>query len=378
MKKYIYISLLFLSAACQKEDVLRYEQEKDGLQFNYEEMSMDYDFAMQTKMVMKGNEWGEIVPTKVYRGDSISRDTISLLLSLMGYKSEIDREFKLKAIPVKGQDSTRLLKVEFFPSYSFHAGQLKDTVQVVLLRPETRGKFTIGITFDTDDADALFEPGVTEQGIYRIRVSDEYKKPVGWDLQIDYLGEYSEEKYAFYITILGELYDPYKEMHFNNLILRKALQAYNAEHPDKQKDFTFPVNAYPEWWGYCQNYVGEYSDEKMEFMMEVLGVFQSWDDWSSHSRKLREALEAYNAAHPDDQKEFTFPEVSNKPQWWEAYADFVGEYSDEKMEFIEEVLGPPIQPWMLMEYIQDLRDALEAYNAAHPDAPKDFTFPEPL
>lgn len=378
MKKYIYISFFFLLAACQKEEILSYEQEKDGLQFNYEGMSKDYDFAMQTKIVTKENEYGKLVPTQIYRGDSISRDTISLFLSLMGHKNEANREFKLKAIPVKGQDSTKLADIEFFPSYSFHAGQLKDTIQVVLIRPETREKFTIGITFDMDDADALFDLGATEQAIYRINVSDQYKEPQGWDMQVDYLGEYSEEKYAFFVTILGKLYDPYSDkMHFENLTLRNALKAYNKEYPDKRKDFTFPINAYPTWWGAFQNYLGEYSDEKMEFMVEVLGAFQPWDDWVTNSRILREALKAYNAAHLDEQKDFTFPEVSNKPLWWDAFPEYVGDYSDEKMEFIEEVLGSPVDPGMIMGRMQEVRDALEAYNAAHQDAPKDFTFPEP-
>lgn len=375
MKKYIYICFLFLWAACQKEEILHYEQEKDGLQFNYEDMVIDYDFAMQKKTVMKENDYGQLVPTEVYLGDSISSDTISLFLSLMGHKSDINREFKLKAIPVEGQDSTKLLEIGFSPSYSFHAGQLRDTIRIALLRPASRGEFTIGITFDTDGTDALFELGATEQSIYRINVSDQYKEPEGWNLQMDYLGEYNEEKYAFFITILGKLYDPYGEdMHFNNLILRNALQAYNTEHPGKEKDFTFPRYAYPVWWGACGDYLGEYSEDKMEFMVEVLGQFQVWDDWGTNSRILREALEAYNAEHPDHPKGFTFP-VNNKPPWWGAFDYLLGDYSDSKMEFMLEIVAD-IQPWAIETHLPKWKKALKEYNAAHPDAPKDFTFPD--
>ena len=95
MNKYIYIGFLFLLLGCQKEGIVSFDQKKDCIQFNYDpqenQMVLEYDFAFQS--VVGKDEWG--YPTNIYLGDSISRDTISVFLSLMGHASDVDREFKL-------------------------------------------------------------------------------------------------------------------------------------------------------------------------------------------------------------------------------------------------------------------------------------------
>ena len=151
MNKYIYIGFLFFLLGCQKEGVVSFDQEKDCIQFNYdpkeEQMVLEYDFAFQT--VAGEDEWG--YPTDIYLGDSISRDTISVFLSLMGHASDVDREFKLKTVPLELLEELPLATVEFLPTYTFRANHLLDTVQVILVRPEQRGKYAVGITFDIQE-----------------------------------------------------------------------------------------------------------------------------------------------------------------------------------------------------------------------------------
>lgn len=239
MKQLLYIGLFLLVWGCEKNEVPVYDLQKSSIQFNYkaDAMKLDYDFAFQYET--EKDPWG--YEYRYYYGDSLQRDTISLYISALGFAEGQDREFSLKTVPVKGQDSTLLADIEFLPSYHLRANHLIDTIQVVLLRPAQRGRYTIGITFDLD-ADSAFELGVEEQNVYQVNISDRYPKPYDWSEAEYYLGEYSEEKYAFYVTVLQK---PLEFWAFwDNAALRQALDEYNAANPDSPKDFTFPVLDY--------------------------------------------------------------------------------------------------------------------------------------
>lgn len=313
MNKYIYIGFLFLLLGCQKEGIVSFDQDKDGIQFNYDpkegQMVLEYDFAFQT--VVGEDEWG--YPTNIYLGDSISRDTISVFLSLMGHVSDVDREFKLKTVPLKLLEELPLATVEFLPTYTFRANHLLDTVQVILIRPERRGKYAVGITFDFEDESSLFDSGVEEQSVYQVMVSDRYEKPVGWAEGENALGEFSEEKYAFIVTVLGVKFSPYLDWGTYNQVLRDKLAEFNEENQDSPKDFTFPVWTKPSWWDWylgAGTYLGEFSEEKKEFVIGVIGEenYVGWTYWPSFMPQLREAYDAYNVEHPDEPLPFApFP-----------------------------------------------------------------------
>ena len=72
---------------------------------------------------------------------------------------------------------------------------------MILVRPEQRGKYAVGITFDFEDGNSLFDSGAEEQSVYEVFVSDRYEEPADWDQNA--LGEFSEEKYAFFVTVLA-------------------------------------------------------------------------------------------------------------------------------------------------------------------------------
>lgn len=234
MKNLLYIGLLLLAWGCNENEVPVYDLPKTSIQFNYkaDELKLNYDFAFQYEIVK-----GEWFDEKVYYGDALRRDTVSLQVSVLGFTEEQDREFSLKTVPVKGQDSVLLADIEFLPSYQFKANHLVDTVQVVLIRPGKRGKYTVGITFDLH-AGSSFELGAEEQVIYEVNITDRYPEPADWQYAEYFLGEYSEEKYAFYVTVLHKTLESWAD--WDNVTLRAALEEYNTAHPDAPKDFTFP------------------------------------------------------------------------------------------------------------------------------------------
>ncbi|MEI3420843.1 MAG: hypothetical protein V8R91_07230 [Butyricimonas faecihominis] len=80
------------------------------------------------------------------------------------------------------------------------------------------------------------------------------------------VGEFSEDKYAFMVTILGKLYDPYANWSSDIATLLEALNEYNASHPGEEKDFTFPEPPAPTWWRTFEHIIGEYSMAKNQFM----------------------------------------------------------------------------------------------------------------
>lgn len=320
MNKYIYIGFLFLLMACQKEGIVSFDQEKDCIQFNYnlekDEMQYEYNFADQS--ITGEDQWG--YPMTIYLGDSILRDTISLHLALMGHASDVDREFKLKTVAVTELDTLPLATVEFYPSYTFRANRLLDTIQVILIRPETRGKFAVGVTFDFEDGNAIFDSGAEELSVYQLIILDSYEKPSQWDMQKSYLGEYSEEKYAFMVTVLQAKFSPWADWAANNKILRANLDKFNSEHPNAPKDFTFPVYTKPTWWDNYMGagtYLGEYSTEKEDFVISVIGEdnYYAWTPWAEYMPELREAYDTYNTGHPNDPLPFPpFPADPEVPE----------------------------------------------------------------
>ncbi len=236
----ILLSVIFLS--CSDSDDLLYNQDKDGIQFagiNGSYVS-NIDFAFQ--YTQKADEWG--YPTNYYYGDSIKSLTIKLPLSIMGWEANKEREFKIKVVDQDGY-STDLIDLE--DSYKFVADKLIDTLEVTLLRPDVRGSYKVEVTFDTDYPGAEFAFGAQEKSTFTFNISDIYPKPSDWDGRAAWLGEYSEEKYAFIVTVLNIKYEYYVDWGWYNLKLRKELDKYNAANPDNPKDFTFPDNQNSIW-----------------------------------------------------------------------------------------------------------------------------------
>ena len=64
-----------------------------------------------------------------------------------------------------------------------------------------------------------------------------------------------------------------------------------------------------------------------------------WNETDKYNLELREALDEFNAnAAPEDRKKFKFP-VTTKLVWWDKQLKFLGEFSEEKHEFIKNLLS---------------------------------------
>lgn len=235
MKKIIYLLTgLLLVAACSNKEIMIYELEDDGIQFvSGRELKFDFDFSFQYET--SEDEWGYKV--NHYYGDALRDTTIKMVVSLMGWPSDADRSFRLKA--VEGEDLNPEL-VGFEESYTFRANQLTDTLAIVLHRPAERGSFEVQVTFDVEGPDNDFVLGAEERVIYTFNITDRYPKPRDWDMKEAWIGEYSEEKYAFMVTVMRKLFSPWHDWDAANATLRTALDEYNAANPDNPKDFTFP------------------------------------------------------------------------------------------------------------------------------------------
>lgn len=397
----IYISMLLISlTACQEREVLPY-MEKDGLQFNYDtaHMSSAYDFMQQAE-TKNGRPY--------YYGDDLLRDTIYIQVSVMGFPGVENREFALKTVYLEGEDSTATPPVEFMPSYTFTAGRTTQRIAVAVVRPQIRMDYTVGITFDLEQSDPMFELGVEEQAVYRLRVSNRYPEPPGWDRFLDYLGEYTEEKYAFLVTTTHNLFNSNlstADWISMNKTLRTAVDQYNQQHEVKL-DFTFPVYTKPEWWEQFANYLGEFSEAKRKFIYEqekeywiAMGMdedqFNQFGGYMANWREivtdLRAKYDRWNAAHPDDLLPFPqFPDPgTSAPEWWSMAAPYIGEFSQEKMDFIYEQEKETLKSVGINDkqtlnsfgYVvdwrglnPDLRIKYDQWNAAHPD--KLLSFPQ--
>lgn len=98
-------------------------------------------------------------------------------------------------------------------------------------------------------------------------------------------------------------------------------------------------NVYEKSSNWDESYLGEFSQDKAAFIVtyyqNALNYISSWADCNI---QLREALERYNAEHPDAPLDFEFPAYS-QPAWWAANEEWLGEYSEAKRAFIIWRLG---------------------------------------
>ena len=379
MRKYFYIVLaFFFLTACEKEDVLDYQLTEDCIQFGYEaeDMELEYNFAEQT--YEEYDDWG--YPYDKYYGDSLLCDTLDLPLSIIGWESDANREFRLKLVPVVELDTLPLADVVLEPSYSFQANERRDTIRVIFMRPEAGERLAAGITFDLEGDDAVFDKGAEEQSVYNLIVENVYEE-TNWNEA--YLGEFSQAKAAFIVTILQTNLGGVGEWSEVNQQLRAALEQYNLDHPDDQKDFTFPAYSEPTWWAANEQWLGEYSEEKKAFIQENLGMWDAYTNWEWSSLTLG----YYYDLNPEAEYSFSRSDFRTlkQPDWWEANAQCLGKFSIPKAIFFEQSIFYGTSIWndgATYDWAGNISYIKEQYQyyfynpQAQPWFEDDFTVPE--
>ncbi len=250
IKNILYLCLLsFLVMSCEHKESFLYDS-KDGLYFTLpqtslnpwstekpEEFSKTIDFAFRKTGQKDANYMYDL-----YYGDSLRTDTLRLIVAVAGHFTDQNREYNLKATTLA--DSVGLAEIQFFNPYCIEAGKSQDTAIVVITRTFQRGITGANITFDIENSPA-FASSIYGWNNFQINVSDCYPIPKNWDAEK--YGDYSEEKYAFWVTVMETTYENESLIFDNNWMpldivakLNKALKEYNTAHPDNEKDFDFP------------------------------------------------------------------------------------------------------------------------------------------
>ncbi|MDE6452204.1 MAG: DUF4843 domain-containing protein [Odoribacter sp.] len=389
MKRYIF-PILFsgLALACAEDDLVRYDQDKDGLNFysgngsvlvedDASALQRELNFANITYVAKKPGDRQE---ETYYYGDSLASFTYeNIYMQIQGFPSPDERPYHLKVVKLEEEESDFLPEVVFEPFYSVSPNSVLDTIRFTIMRPKQDGRFMrgvyrFGITVDTED-NPFFLEGATERNVLKVTVRDVYEKPAFWDDRKEWLGEFDQEKYAFMLS--------YSQLPFtrNNEKMRERTEEYNQEliaylneHPEIAERFETPLPDMPKmvWWDANKHLLGEYSKEKLEFMQGVLDgePLQNNDKLLYWNIRFREEAE---------QTAFEFPRNEQEALWWDNQA--LGAFTPEKQEYVIKCIFETCQlnniPGDAWDYVPSvLRLEVDAYNMTHPDAPLGFSFPE--
>ncbi|MDE7074991.1 MAG: DUF4843 domain-containing protein [Odoribacter sp.] len=245
VKNILYICLLaWAFCSCEQKDSFPYT-EKAGIYFyvpDVKDGESENPNALKKEIEFNFRKTGVYDSWVFYRdlvyGDSLKSDTVRLPISLLGAPSDQSREYHLKAIAVEDDNQLPVTEIIFTNPYILEANAVADTAVIVIPRPLHRGEYAVVITFDTSTD---FEGGIEQRDNYQLFITDRYPRPSGWNDATSIFGEYSEEKYAFFVSTFHVEYKSWDEYDISLLYrLRAALEAYNAAHPDNPKDFTFP------------------------------------------------------------------------------------------------------------------------------------------
>lgn len=389
MKRYIF-PILFsgLALACTEDDLVQYDQDKDGLHFysgsgsvlvenDISALQRGLNFAEVTYQEKKPGDRQE---ETYYYGDSLASFTYeNIYMQIQGFPSPDERPYQLKVVKLEEEESDFLPEVIFEPFYSVSPNSILDTIRFTIMRPKKdgqfmRGVYRFGIAVDTED-NLFFQEGATERNVLKVTVRDVYEKPAFWDERKEWLGEFDEEKYAFMLS--------YSQLPFtrNNEKMRERTEEYNQEliaylneHPEIAERFETPLPDMPKmvWWDANRYLLGEYSREKFEFIQGILDgePLQNNDKLLYWNIRFREEAEG---------TAFEFPKNEQEASWWSDQA--LGDFTPEKQEAVIRCIFETCQleniPEDAWEYVPSvLRLELDEYAASDPTFPLDEEEPE--
>ena len=251
MRNILYICLLSLLAiSCEKKESFLYE-ETNGL-YSILPGAAEKPWTsgepdkMNTEINFPLKENGKTHPQDYYPlvyGNTPRTDSIMLVIAVAGELSDQPRDYYLKVEALN--DTIEVADIRIPEVCTLKANALTDTVKVYINSPRELGTFVSVITFDTEKSKA-FPATISGWDKYEIRSSNRYPRPADWSDAI--YGPYSEEKYAFMVEVLQTSYQYY---------------SWIMDHDNWTMSWGLP--------------------------------------------ELIEALQEYNAQHPDAPKDFTFP-----------------------------------------------------------------------
>ncbi len=288
MKKiWVLIGILFFAASCDQDHVELWNDEQVGMYFvvadgkedevhetifggaytaeagiwftwTDKEFPNDYVAPMVYQQLVQQDDY----QPRFYLGDSalMEPDTVQLVVAYSGMKQEGDFHYRLVQEAKEGsniseisfwRDSVAALE-ETGNEFIFKVDQVKDTINLLVLKPSEYGYFEFDIKFDSI---VPVVPGIAEYDRLAFEVSNSYALEAGIVWPTKWLGEFSEEKHAFMQTVIHLKCDAafvaglpmVKEYMGGNATIKKyiydplvkALKKYNDSH-EEDKPFTFP------------------------------------------------------------------------------------------------------------------------------------------
>ena len=258
-----------LYTACKESPIVVYNQDRDGVYFADTDIKSDpeapIDFANRVYRDLQTQK-------NIVSADSLPTDTLRYILKILGNKPLTDKRVYFRVRDIEDKDHTdasrvikdaELLNIQVPSPFIFRAGLWQDTVLFIVHRPAEMQKLygaTVEIVPYEQDSRSDFSSGVKESVRAIIYASETYTKPSQWE-------------------------------------------------PSTESTETAPVRL-----SFSQFY-GEYSPAKHAFIQGVLQsnrlVLGDSTQMVSNAQKLKEALEAYNASHPQSPKPFTFPQLTS-------------------------------------------------------------------
>lgn len=177
--KYFISSIIALSlffASCSEDSVKTYEV----VEYVYfSDTTMNYSFAFDPDVTTK---------------------EIPVVIKLIGNQAEYERELTI----VIDSTSSNVTAADYeIVSPKLRANMFSDTVHIRINKPQNPDE--IGFIRFVIKGSQHFQPGPTINTRFSLTFSDILLQPDWWDtaMKKDYLGEYSEKKYRYFIIATG-------------------------------------------------------------------------------------------------------------------------------------------------------------------------------
>lgn len=361
------LCLIFVLAACEKQEPDFFDQEANGAYFDYE-YAADFDKTLNFSDHIVG-----------------SPDTVSVILrvKLLGYILEENRTLAVKSKNIEGYEPANVV----IDDVIFSNGEYEKDIEIKVLRPKVEDVLYATCIYLDGSGDV--GTGISGKEEINLYVTESYGMPSVWFSHMDtYLGGWSKEKHIYLAKHVGDnefyekLYNDENGQHHFEDIMSLNVSAVNAlltNEPTEKivvdlpilKESDYPAYTQPYFWSEYEEYLGIFRASKFCRFTTMLGGSNTRDIaelYASEAGKQKMEEEAADF-HKDDvlemlneyyhyaeqgiaiaeHKNLYWVEMQNVaytmriPYWWEDPQElgtaeiikkYFGEYSDAKYEFM--------------------------------------------
>lgn len=314
MKQYYnyMIGLAFMGGlltACEKQEPPFYDGGSDGSAGVY----FDYDADKLTKTVNFADYITEAEMEEV---------EVTVKVKLLGYISESERRFVLKARPADEYEEA-IAEVSI-PVLSFLPNEYEKNIKIKVTRPVEQNKeYAACLYIEPEDPDSQLGIGVKEKSEFVLKVKESYQAPDGWQWSWDIaFGEWTPEKHRFFSLLLDTKNYTDEYYFWSDLgmevcgLAADSLRQYRQKNPGVEPPFAFSFynDGYfygkyrkPYYWGKIHDeLLGEYTTENfLEWVNKIQSqtgeiITTSNEEYWFAEDKLSDYIKPVAQGHPDD------------------------------------------------------------------------------